>query len=102
MNANDGSLPQGRAPDAAIARLGGDEIIHKTARVQIERKTFSFTLRENPRGRFLRITEDRRAQRDRIIIPAPGLPEFKRAIEEMIQALAELPAPVEPPGAVNE
>ena len=26
--------------------------------IQIERKTFQFTLKENPRGRFLRITED--------------------------------------------
>ena len=30
----------------------------KTEKIQIERKTFVFSLKENPRGRFLRITED--------------------------------------------
>ena len=30
----------------------------RSDKVQIERKTFLFTLKENPRGRFLRITED--------------------------------------------
>ncbi len=41
--------------------------------VQIERKLFSFELRENPRGRFLKITEDVGGRRDTIIIPATGL-----------------------------
>ena len=30
----------------------------RSGTVQIERKTFVFTLKENPRGRFLRITEE--------------------------------------------
>ena len=42
----------------------------KTDKVQIERKTFVFTLKENPRGRFLRITEDVNGRRDTIIVPA--------------------------------
>ncbi|MDA7662211.1 RNA-binding protein, partial [Verrucomicrobia bacterium] len=29
----------------------------RTEKIQVERKTFIFTLKENPRGRFLRITE---------------------------------------------
>ncbi len=41
--------------------------------VQVERKLFSFELRENPRGRFLRVTEDVGGRRDTIIIPAAGL-----------------------------
>jgi len=41
--------------------------------VQVERKLFSFELRENPRGRFLRVTEDVGGRRDTIIIPAVGL-----------------------------
>ena len=44
----------------------------RSGTVQIERKTFVFTLKENPRGRFLRITEDVGGRRDAIIIPAPG------------------------------
>lgn len=64
----------------------------KTERIQIERKTFVFTLKENPRGRFLRITEDVGGRRDTIIIPAPGLEDFKKLLDEMVKAAAETPA----------
>src|ERR1700753_1025536 len=60
-------------------------------KVQIERKTFVFTLKENPRGRFLRITEDVNGRRDTIIIPATGLEDFKRILDEMTRASAETP-----------
>lgn len=63
----------------------------KTDKVQIERKTFVFTLKENPRGRFLRITEDVNGRRDTIIIPATGLEEFKKLLEDMVQTSAETP-----------
>lgn len=64
----------------------------KSDKVQIERKTFVFALKENPRGRFLRITEDVGGRRDTIIIPAPGLEDFKRLLEEMVRAAAETPS----------
>lgn len=67
----------------------------KSTKVQIERKTFILTLKENPRGRFLRITEDVNGRRDTIIIPSTGLDDFKRAFEEILQAAAE--TPVKPP-----
>jgi hypothetical protein len=60
-------------------------------KIQIERKTFVFTLKENPRGRFLRITEDVGGRRDTIIIPAPGLEDFLKVLEEMVRASAENP-----------
>ena len=63
----------------------------KTEKVQIERKTFIFALKENPRGRFLRITEDVNGRRDTIIVPAPGLEEFKRILDEMVKASSDLP-----------
>src|SRR5271165_2318249 len=63
----------------------------RTDKVQIERKTFVFTLKENPRGRFLRITEDVGGRRDTIIIPAPGLEDFKRLIDEMVKTSNEVP-----------
>ena len=63
----------------------------KSATVQIERKTFVFTLKENPRGRFLRITEDVGGRRDTIIIPAPGLEDFKKLVDEMVKDSAEIP-----------
>lgn len=63
----------------------------RSEKIQIERKSFQFTLKENPRGRFLRITEDVGGRRDTIIIPAPGLEEFKKLIDEMVKASAEIP-----------
>ncbi len=63
----------------------------RTDKVQIERKTFVFTLKENPRGRFLRITEDVGGRRDTIIIPAPGLEHFKKLLDDMVKASAEIP-----------
>ena len=63
----------------------------KTERIQIERKTFIFTLKENPRGRFLRITEDVGGRRDNIIIPAPGLDDFRKILEDMVKTSAEIP-----------
>jgi len=63
----------------------------KSAEVQIERKNFVFTLKENPRGRFLRITEDVGGRRDTIIIPSTGLADFKKLVDEMVQASLEIP-----------
>jgi len=63
----------------------------KSAEVQIERKNFILTLKENPRGRFLRITEDVGGRRDTIIIPSTGLDEFKKLVDEMVKASAEIP-----------
>ena len=64
----------------------------KSDKIQIERKTFVFTLKENPRGRFLRITEDVNGRRDTIIIPATGLEDFKRLFDEMLRVSGETPA----------
>ena len=63
----------------------------KTDKVQIEHKTFVFTLKENLRGRFLRITEDVGGRRDTIIIPAPGLEDFKKLLDDMVKTAAEAP-----------
>ena len=68
----------------------------RSGTVQIERKTFVFTLKENPRGRFLRITEDVGGRRDTIIIPAPGLEDFKRLLDDMVKAAAEMPSKDQP------
>ena len=63
----------------------------RSERIQIERKTFVFTLKENPRGRFLRITEDVGGRRDSIIIPITGLEDFKKLLDEMVKLSNELP-----------
>jgi hypothetical protein len=53
----------------------------KTDKVQIERKTF--------------ITEDVGGRRDTIIIPAPGLEDFKRLLDDMVKTAAETPPPAD-------
>jgi hypothetical protein len=69
----------------------------KSEQVQIERKMFVLALKENPRGRFLRITEDVSGRRDTIIIPATGLEEFKKLFAEMAKLANELPPKYRPP-----
>jgi hypothetical protein len=59
--------------------------------LQVERKTFMLAVRENPRGRILRITEGIGARRNNIIIPATGLAEFTRVFDEMTRAASEIP-----------
>ncbi len=63
----------------------------KSAEIQIERKNFVFTLKENPRGRFLRITEDVGGRRDTIIIPSTGLAEFKKLVDDMVKSSEQIP-----------
>jgi len=55
-------------------------------RIQVERKLFYFDLKENPRGRFLKITEEVGGRRDTIIIPSTGLELFRDTVEQAIQA----------------
>jgi hypothetical protein len=42
----------------------------------IERKTFKISLKENRRGRFIRITEHTGSKRSTVIVPDTGLPSF--------------------------
>jgi hypothetical protein len=85
-----GNRPYGDRPHGSTKPPVVEDTL-KSAKVQIERKTFVLALKENTRGRFLRITEDVGGRRDTIIIPAPGLEEFKKLLEEMVQASAEIP-----------
>lgn len=68
----------------------------KSEHVQIERKSFLLTLKENPRGRFLRISEEVGGKRNGIIVPATGLHEFKRLLDEMVAAASAIPDQNEP------
>jgi PurA ssDNA and RNA-binding protein len=95
MISNDRSVPYGSHPHNerphGPSKPPVQEDTLKSAKVQIERKTFVLALKENTRGRFLRITEDVGGRRDTIIIPAPGLEDFKKLLEEMVQASTEIP-----------
>ena len=89
-----GDHPQGDRPHG-FAKPPVTEDTLRSAKIQIERKTFILALKENSRGRFLRITEDVGGRRDTIIVPAPGLEDFKKLLEEMVQASAEIPPKAE-------
>lgn len=90
MISNERPSPYGNRPYGAPKPPVNEDTL-KTDKIQIERKTFVFTLKENPRGRFLRITEDVGGRRDAIIIPAPGLEDFKKILDEMVKAATETP-----------
>jgi hypothetical protein len=90
MISNERPSPYGRAPYGQ-PRPPVQEDTLKSEKIQIERKTFVLTLKENPRGRFLRITEDVGGRRDTIIIPSTGLEDFKKLLEEMVKASNEMP-----------
>lgn len=85
--ATESSISQGASDQGRDAvRPGGPEDTLCTEKLQIERKTFLLALKQNARGRFLRITEDVNGRRDTVIIPATGLDDFKRAFDVMVNA----------------
>ncbi len=52
--------------------------------LQIERKQLSIEMRENFRGRFLRITERCGGKTSVVIIPDTGINEFNAALDAVI------------------
>jgi len=57
------------------AAPGGDaELVCKT--LQVEHKLFYFDLKENPRGRYLKISEKTSGSRSTIIVPVAGIVWF--------------------------
>lgn len=62
-------------PSAAAADGGSDvELVSKT--LQFEHKLFYFDLKENPRGRYLKISEKTSTTRSTIIVPIAGVAWF--------------------------
>jgi hypothetical protein len=54
-------------------------------KVAHERKVFFLDLKENQRGRFLKITEDVGGRRDTIMLPAPAFREFLEALQRLVE-----------------
>lgn len=54
-----------------------------TEKIFSERKVFFMDLKENDRGRFLKITEDVRGRRDTIMLPVESLNEFIEALHRI-------------------
>lgn len=100
MLSNERPSPYGRRPHqhhSGPAKHPLPEDSLRTEKLNVERKLFIFTLRENPRGRFLRITEDVQGRRDTIIIPASGLDDFHQLLGEMAKTSAEIPENIPKP-----
>lgn len=68
--------------------------------LHVERKALTLILKENPRGRFVRIIEDVNGRRDMVVVPAAGLRELREALNRLIEADEATPRPpsVLPPG----
>jgi hypothetical protein len=73
---------------AAQLAPGGAQVVDmhlQSHSLRVERKHFTFDLRENPRGRFLRIVEEVNGRYDAIIIPITGLEQFRDTLTEIIK-----------------
>jgi hypothetical protein len=68
-----------------------DNII-EARELQIERKLFYVELRENERGKFLRITEESHGRRNSIIVPSSGVDDITAAIAEVLANNESAPA----------
>jgi len=55
-----------------------------------DRKVFFLDLKENNRGRFLKITEDVGGRRDTIMLPAKAFKDFVEALERLIEFESKL------------
>jgi hypothetical protein len=51
-----------------------------------DRKTFFLDLKENERGRFIKITEDVRGRRDTIMLPIEIANDFAEALDRVLEA----------------
>ncbi|XWS28205.1 hypothetical protein CRYUN_Cryun25bG0045900 [Craigia yunnanensis] len=80
MEGNSGGGGGGGGGDGGADRVGGErggndvELVCKT--LQVEHKLFYFDLKENPRGRYLKISEKTSATRSTIIVPSSGISWF--------------------------
>lgn len=56
-----------------------------TEKIAFERKVFFLDLKENQRGRFLKITEDVAGRRDTIMLPSEAFDDFLGALQRLIE-----------------
>ncbi len=59
-------------------------------KITIDRKVFFLDLKENNRGRFLKITEDVGGRRDTIMLPIAAFRDFSEALERLINLEKDL------------
>ncbi|MFQ3670187.1 MAG: DNA-binding protein [Verrucomicrobiia bacterium] len=59
----------------------------KSIKLEMGRKIFFLDLKENERGRFLKITEDVGGRRDTIIVPDEGLEDLYNALGDILDEI---------------
>ena len=99
MISNERPSPYGRQPYGSHhypdfkpkPRIAEDTLLQRE--LLVERKMFTLILKENPRGRFLRIIEDGGGSRRSvsIIVPATGLKDFQKLVADMVKSDGEIP-----------
>jgi hypothetical protein len=67
----------------AYRQYSQDHVL-ESRELQVERKFFRFEVRENDRGRFLRITEENQGRRNTVIVPDSGFADFAKVIAEVL------------------
>ena len=95
MISNERPSPYGNRSYSSQGKQNSPDATIFSDKIQVERKTFIFTLKENNRGRFLRITEDVNGRRDTIILPATGLADFKKVLEDICKASEDIPPQID-------
>ncbi|CAN1271904.1 Transcription factor Pur-alpha 1 [Linum perenne] len=60
----------------AVGHGGGNDVELMCKTLQVEHKLFYFDLKENPRGRYLKISEKTSSTRSTIIVPSSGITCF--------------------------
>ena len=78
----------GYEEDQDNGRRSDNYPIH-TEKIFADRKIFFLDLKENDRGRFVKITEDVRGRRDTIMVPSEVLEEFITALQQISEASDE-------------
>ncbi len=59
-------------------------------KIAVDRKIFFLDLKENSRGRFLKITEDVNGRRDTIMLPVAAFRDFADALDRLIEIERDL------------
>jgi hypothetical protein len=74
--------------DQAGPKMASEPIA--TEKVTIDRKVFFLDLKENQRGRFMKITEDVGGRRDTIMLPAAAFRDFLEALARLVDYESKL------------
>ena len=68
----------------------GNPPLH-SEKIMTDRKIFFLDLKENERGRVIKITEDVRGRRDTIMLPLEAADEFLDALQRILEAERDMP-----------